>query len=51
MTNKIVFMVLAGVFAFLWYWVGTQGYYGAEGGGINDDYLVVTVLTVALMRS
>lgn len=51
MTNKIVFMVLAGVFAFLWYWVGYRDYYNAEAGGISDGYFFVTALTVALMRS
>ena len=50
MTNKIIHWVLAGVFLFLWYWVGYQGYYASE-GAISIDYTIATILTVALMRS
>jgi len=51
MANKIVNLVLAGVFAYAWYYVGTTGYYGAEVGGIGDDYFFVTIATIALMRA
>lgn len=50
MANNAIHWVLAGIFLFLWYYVGNQGYYAAEGGGISMGWMFTTVLTVALMR-
>lgn len=50
MANKIIFMVLAGVFGYLWFHVGYSDYY-AMNGTVSPGYLFVSALTVALMRS
>lgn len=48
MDNKYLFAVVGGVFLFLWFWVGLQPYYAAEGGGISTIYLFIAVLVLAL---
>lgn len=48
MVNRVIFMVLAGIFAFLWYWVGYQDFYAGSAGSISDGYLFVTIATVAI---
>ena len=48
MDNKYLFAVVGGVFLFLWFWVGLQPYYAAEGGGIDTVYLFIAVLVLAL---
>ena len=48
MDNKYLFAVVGGVFLFLWFWVGLQPYYAAEGGGIATIYLFIAVLVLAL---
>lgn len=50
MANKIVSLVLAGIFIFGWFWTGYQNYY-ADAGNISDGYLFVTAITVALLRA
>ena len=50
MANKIIFMLLAGVAVFGWFYVGLSDYY-AINGSISPGYMLVTALTVALMRS
>jgi hypothetical protein len=48
MDNKYLFAVVGGVFLFLWFWVGLQPHYAAEGGGIDEVYLFIAVLVLAL---
>lgn len=50
MANNAIHWVLAGIFLFLWFHVGLQGYYAAEGGGISTGWMLTSVLTVALLR-
>ena len=47
MDNKYVFAVVAGVFAFVWYWVGLQSYYTAD-GDISTLFLWTAVIVLAL---
>ena len=48
MDNKYLFAVVAGVFAFAWFWVGIQPYYAMEGGGISTGFLWTAVVVLAL---
>lgn len=48
MDNKYLFAVVGGVFLFLWFWVGIQPYYAAEGGGIATVFLFTAFLVLAL---
>ncbi len=48
MDNKYLFAIVGGVFLFLWFWVGLQPYYAAEGGGIHTWFLLAAVLVLAL---
>lgn len=47
MDNKYLYMVLGGVFLYLWYWVGMQPHY-AEGGGLSDGWWMTTILMLAM---
>lgn len=48
MDNKYLFAAVGGVFLFVWYWVGVQPYYAAEGGGIGIFFLFTAFLVLAL---
>ncbi len=48
MDNKYMFAVVGGVFLFLWFWVGIQPYYAAEGGSIETLFLFTAFLVLAL---
>ena len=48
MDNKYLFAVVAGVFAFVWFWVGVQPFYAADAGGISAPFLWTAVVVLAL---
>ena len=48
MGNKIIYMVLAGVFGFGWYYTGLSEYYATQAGDIAPGYLFTTLVALAL---
>lgn len=48
MNNKYVYMIVAGVALFGWYWTGYQPYYANEDGGMGTGYIMAAVLALAL---
>ncbi len=48
MGNKIIYMVLAGVFSFGWFYTGLSEHYAASGGGISAGFYFTTILALAL---
>ena len=48
MGNKIIYMVLAGVFAFFWWWTGYQEHYATEAGNLSPGYWFWAIMTVAM---
>jgi hypothetical protein len=48
MGNKVIYMVLAGVFTFVWWWTGYNDHYATEAGGISPGYWFWAILTVAM---
>jgi len=48
MGNRIIYMVLAGVFLYGWYWVGHHSYYATAAGGISTGYLLAGFLVLLL---
>lgn len=48
MGNKIIYMVLAGVFAFAWFYTGYSDHYAASDGGISAGYFFTTFVALAL---
>lgn len=48
MGNKIIYMVLAGVFGFGWFYTGLSEFYAAPGGGIGAGYFFTTFVALAL---
>ena len=48
MGNKVIYMVLAGVFAFVWWWTGYQDHYATDAGNISPGYWFWAIMTVAM---
>ena len=48
MGMKIIYMVLAGVFAYLWFRTGFSAHYAAEGGGMAAGWYFTTMVALAL---
>ena len=48
MGSKIIYMVLAGVFGFAWYFTGLSDHYAAMGGGIAAGWYFTTMFALAL---
>jgi len=48
MGTKIIYMVLAGVFGFGWYYTGLSDHYMATGGGIASGWYFTTIFALAL---
>lgn len=48
MGNRIIYMVLAGLALYAWYWVGHHAYYATEAGGISTGFLLAGVLVLIL---
>jgi hypothetical protein len=48
MANKIINMVLAGVFVFAWFYTGYSDHYANSEGGISNGWLFFTMLALAL---
>jgi hypothetical protein len=48
MGNKIIYMVLAGVFGFGWFYTGFAEHYAAPDGGIGAGYFFTTFVALAL---
>ncbi len=48
MGNKIIYMVLAGIFSFGWFYTGFSEHYSAPGGGIGAGFYFTTFLALAL---
>ena len=48
MGNKIIYMVLAGVFSFGWFHTGFSEFYVAPEGGIGAGYFFTTFVALAL---
>jgi hypothetical protein len=48
MANKIINMVLAGVFVFGWFYTGYSDHYATSEGGISNGWLLFTMLALAL---
>lgn len=51
MSKNAVSWLVAGVFAYAWYYVGHHSYFSGGEQGISDLYWFVTIATVALMRA
>ncbi len=47
MDNKYVYMILAGVFGMVWYHVGGQSYFSAD-GQLSEGYNLEALIAVAL---
>lgn len=48
MGTKIIYMVLAGVFAFGWFHTGFSPHYANPAGGISAGWLFTTIIAIAL---
>ena len=48
MGTKVIYMVLAGVFGFAWYYTGLSDHYMATGGGIAPGWYFTTIFALAL---
>ncbi len=48
MGNKIIYMVLAGVFSFGWFYTGFSDHYAAPDGAIGSGYLFISFVALAL---
>ena len=48
MGNKIIYMILGGVFIFGWFYTGYQPHYAAEGGGISAGWYFLSFVALAL---
>lgn len=48
MVNKIIYMVLAGVFAYVWFRTGFAEHYAAPGGGMAAGWYFTTMVALAL---
>ncbi len=48
MGNKIIYMVLAGVFGFAWFYTGYSDHYAASGGGMSAGWYFTTFVALAL---
>lgn len=51
MANKAIHWVLAGIFVFLWFYVGHKGYYANEAGDLSNGWWLATLLTVGALRA
>jgi hypothetical protein len=48
MGTKIIYMVLAGVFSFAWFYTGYSEHYAASGGGMSAGWYFTTMVALAL---
>ena len=48
MGNKVIYIVLAGVFAFVWWWTGYQDHYATDSGQLSPGYWFWAIMTVAM---
>ena len=48
MGTKVIYMVLAGVFSFGWFYTGFSDHYAAAGGGIGAGWYFTTIVALAL---
>ena len=48
MGTKLIYMVLAGLFAFGWFHTGFSEHYAAPGGGIDASWYFTTIVAIAL---
>jgi hypothetical protein len=48
MGTKIIYMVLAGVFSFGWFYTGFSDHYAAPGGGMGAGWYFTTMVALAL---
>jgi hypothetical protein len=48
MGNKILYMVLAGIFGFAWFYTGYSDHYATPNGGIGAGYFFSTFVALAL---
>ena len=48
MGTKIIYMVLAGVFGYLWFRTGFSAHYAAPGGGMAAGWYFTTMVALAL---
>ena len=48
MGTKIIYMVLAGVFSFGWFYTGLSEHYATPGGGISSGWYFSTIIALAL---
>ncbi len=48
MGMKIIYMVLAGVFGYLWFRTGFSAHYAVEGGGMSAGWYFSTMVALAL---
>ncbi len=48
MGTRILYIVLAGIALFGWYWVGLHPYYSAETGAVDISYLLAAALVLIL---
>jgi hypothetical protein len=48
MGTKVIYMVLAGVFSFGWFYTGFSDHYAAAGGGISAGWYFTTIVALAL---
>ena len=48
MGNKVIYMVLAGVFGYVWFRTGYSAHYAAEGGGMSAGWYFTTMVALGL---
>jgi len=48
MGNKIIYMILAGVFGFGWFHTGLSEHYATSDGGISAGWYFTTIVAIAL---
>lgn len=51
MVQKLVSWGMAGIFLLAWMAVGSHAFFANADGGYSTGYLLVTALTIALVRS
>ncbi len=48
MGTKVIYMVLAGVFSFVWFYTGFSEHYAPSGGGMAAGWYFTTMVALAL---